>query len=59
MFIELYLPGDRPYYTPNPLYEKLKLKEKEIMTFLHTLEKENIEAKQTFQDLKKEINFYR
>ncbi|XP_052028341.1 disks large homolog 5-like [Apodemus sylvaticus] len=49
----------RPYYTPNPLYEKLKLKEKEIMTFLHTLEKENIEAKQTFQDLKKEINFYR
>ncbi|XP_052028766.1 disks large homolog 5-like [Apodemus sylvaticus] len=49
----------RPYYTPNPLYEKLKLKEKEIMTFLHSLEKENIEAKQTFQDLKKEINFYR
>ncbi|XP_052028765.1 disks large homolog 5-like [Apodemus sylvaticus] len=49
----------RPYYTPNPLYEKLKLKEKEIMTFLHTLEKENIEAKQTFQDLRKEINFYR
>ncbi|XP_052028745.1 disks large homolog 5-like [Apodemus sylvaticus] len=48
----------RPYYTPNPLYEKLKLKEKEIMTFLHTLEKENIEAKQNFQDLKKEINFY-
>ncbi|XP_052028760.1 disks large homolog 5-like [Apodemus sylvaticus] len=49
----------RPYYTPNPLYEKLKLKEKEIMTFLHTLEKENFEAKQTFHDLKKEINFYR
>ncbi|XP_052028780.1 disks large homolog 5-like [Apodemus sylvaticus] len=49
----------RPYYTPNPLYEKLKLKEKEIMTFLHTLEKENIEAKQNFQDFKKEINFYR
>ncbi|XP_052028764.1 uncharacterized protein LOC127677813 [Apodemus sylvaticus] len=49
----------RPYYTPNPLYEKLKLKEKEIMTFLHTLEKENIEAKQNFQDLRKEINFYR
>ncbi|XP_052028748.1 disks large homolog 5-like, partial [Apodemus sylvaticus] len=38
---------------------KLKLKEKEIMTFLHTLEKENIEAKQNFQDLRKEINFYR
>ncbi|XP_052028757.1 disks large homolog 5-like [Apodemus sylvaticus] len=49
----------RPYYTPSPLYEKLKLKEKEIMTFLHTLEKENIEAKQNFQDLRKEINFYR
>ncbi|GAB1303312.1 Predicted gene, 21083 [Apodemus speciosus] len=49
----------RPYYTPNPFYEKLKLKEKEIMSFLHTLEKENIEARQNFQELKKEINFYR
>ncbi|GAB1303330.1 hypothetical protein APTSU1_001857100 [Apodemus speciosus] len=48
----------RPYYTPNPFYENLKLKEKEIMSFLHTLEKENIEARQNFQELKKEINFY-
>ncbi|GAB1289375.1 Predicted gene, 21083 [Apodemus speciosus] len=48
----------RPYYTPNPFYEKLKLKEKEIMSFLHTLEKENIEARQNFQELKNEINFY-
>ncbi|XP_034375155.2 disks large homolog 5-like [Arvicanthis niloticus] len=49
----------RPYYSPNPLYEKLKLKEKTIMTFLHKLEMDNIECTENFQEHKKEINFYR
>ena len=57
--MELCLLGDRPYYTPNPFYEKLKLKEKEIMSFLQNLEMENIEARQKFEEHKKEINFYR
>ncbi|XP_052028773.1 disks large homolog 5-like [Apodemus sylvaticus] len=48
----------RPYYRPNPFYEKLKLKKKEIMSFLHNLEMENIEARQKFEEHKKEINFY-
>ncbi|XP_017176562.1 spermatogenesis associated glutamate (E)-rich protein 4-like isoform X1 [Mus musculus] len=43
----------------NPLYEKLKLKEKEIMTFLHNLEMENMEAQENKQELKKETHFYR
>lgn len=58
MIMEFYLPGDRPYYTTNPFFEKLKLK-KEIMSFLHNVQMENIEARQTFQEHKKEINFYR
>ncbi|XP_034375334.1 disks large homolog 5-like [Arvicanthis niloticus] len=49
----------RPYYSPNPLYEKLKLKEKMIMTFLHKLEMDNIECTENFEEHKKEINFYR
>lgn len=55
----LYLPWDRPYYTPSPFYETLKLKKEEIMSFLHHLEMENIEARQKFEEYKKEINFYR
>lgn len=47
----------RPYHRQNPLYEKLKLKEKEIMTFLHNLEMETMEARENNQELK-EINFY-
>ena len=50
---------NRPYYPPSPFYEKLKLKEKEIMSFLHHLEMENIEARQKFEEHKKKINFYR
>ena len=41
------------------MYEQLKLKEKEVMTFLHNLEMEKIEAQENIQELKKEINFYR
>ena len=41
------------------MYEQLKLKEKEIKSFLHNLEMEKIEARENIQDLKKEINFYR
>ncbi|GAB1289376.1 Spermatogenesis-associated glutamate (E)-rich protein 4C [Apodemus speciosus] len=42
----------------NPMYEQWKLKEKEVMTFLHNLEMEKIEAQENIQELKKEINFY-
>ncbi|EDL03237.1 mCG6384 [Mus musculus] len=48
----------RPYHRANPLYEKLKVKEMEVMLFLHKLEMENIEALKNNQELKKEINFY-
>jgi hypothetical protein len=58
MFMELCLPGNRPYHRANPLYEKLKVKEMEVMLFLHKLEMENIEALKNNQELKKEINFY-
>ena len=57
--MESYLPGARPYHRQNPLYEKLTLKEKEIMTFLHNLEMENMEAQENKQELKKETHFYR
>ncbi|XP_028617189.1 disks large homolog 5-like [Grammomys surdaster] len=49
----------RPYHRPNPLYEKLKLKEKTVMSFLHKLEMENIDFCENFQGHKKKINFYR
>nr|XP_038954015.1 disks large homolog 5-like [Rattus norvegicus] len=48
-----------PYFRPNPFYEKLKIKEKEVMSLLHNLEIKNTEHCQKFQELKKEINFYR
>ncbi|XP_028639937.1 disks large homolog 5-like, partial [Grammomys surdaster] len=48
-----------PYHRPNPLYEKLKLKEKTVMSFLHKLEMENIDFSENFQGHKKKINFYR
>ena len=57
--MEFCRPVNRPYYAPSPFYEKLKLKEKEIMSFLHQLEMENIEARQIFEEHKKKINFYR
>nr|XP_038954031.1 disks large homolog 5-like isoform X1 [Rattus norvegicus] len=48
-----------PYFRPNPFYEKLKIKEKEVMSLLHNLDTNNIEHREKFQELKKEINFYR
>ncbi|XP_052028767.1 disks large homolog 5-like [Apodemus sylvaticus] len=50
----------QPEMMLNPMYEQLKLKEKEIKrrSFLHNLEMEKIEAQENIQDLKKEINFY-
>ncbi|XP_028640173.1 disks large homolog 5-like [Grammomys surdaster] len=59
MFMEFCLPGARRYYRPNPLYEKLKLKEKMVPSFLNKLETDNIDSCENFQEHKKEINFYR
>lgn len=59
MFREFYLPGNRPFKRLNLYYEHLKLKEQEIVSFLHQLEMENIEAQENIQELKKEINFYK
>ena len=57
--MEFCLPGARPYHRQTRHYKELKLKEKEIMTFLHNLEMENMEAQETKQELKKETHFYR
>lgn len=59
MFIEIYLPVARPYFKPNPFYEKLKKKEKEVMSLLHNLRTENPDMTENLQELKKEMNFYR
>ncbi|XP_063134584.1 disks large homolog 5-like [Rattus norvegicus] len=48
-----------PYFRPNPFYENLKIKEKEVMSLLHNLDTKNIEHREKFQELKKEISFYR
>ncbi|XP_063134727.1 disks large homolog 5-like [Rattus norvegicus] len=48
-----------PYFRPNPFYENLKIKEKEVMSLLHNLDTKNTEHREKFQELKKEINFYR
>uniref|UniRef100_A0ABK0L4H0 Disks large homolog 5 N-terminal domain-containing protein n=1 Tax=Rattus norvegicus TaxID=10116 RepID=A0ABK0L4H0_RAT len=48
-----------PYFRQNPFYENLKIKEKEVMSLLHNLDTKNIEHREKFQELKKEINFYR
>lgn len=48
----------RPYFKPNPFYEKLKMKEKQVMALLYNLKRENTEIPRKFQELKKEINFY-
>uniref|UniRef100_A0A8C6MZW7 Disks large homolog 5 N-terminal domain-containing protein n=1 Tax=Mus spicilegus TaxID=10103 RepID=A0A8C6MZW7_MUSSI len=37
-------------YRLNPHYEQLKLKEKEVLSFLHNLEVENIEARENIQE---------
>ena len=58
-FMEFGLPGARPYHRQTRHYKELKLKEKEIMTFLHDLEMKNMEARENNQELKKEKNFYR
>ena len=57
--MESYLPGVRPYHRQTRHYKELKLKEKEIMTYLHELEMKNMEARENKQELKKEKNFYR
>ena len=57
--MEFSVPGNRTFQRLNPMYEQLKLKEKEIKSFLHNLEMEKIEAQENIQELKKEINFYR
>uniref|UniRef100_A0A8C6IAS9 Spermatogenesis associated glutamate (E)-rich protein 4B n=1 Tax=Mus spicilegus TaxID=10103 RepID=A0A8C6IAS9_MUSSI len=49
----------RPYHRQTRHYKELKLKEKEIMTYLYNLEMKNMEARENKQELKKEINFYR
>ncbi|EDL37212.1 mCG113006, partial [Mus musculus] len=49
----------RPYHRQTRHYKELKLKEKEIMTYLHDLEMKNMEARENNQELKKEKNFYR
>nr|XP_038954116.1 disks large homolog 5-like [Rattus norvegicus] len=46
------------YFRPNPFYEKLKIKKKEVMSLLHNLDTNNIEHREKFQELKKETNFY-
>ncbi|XP_052028763.1 disks large homolog 5-like [Apodemus sylvaticus] len=48
----------RTFQRLNPMYEQMKLKEKEIKSFLHNLEMEKTEAQENIQELKKEINFY-
>ena len=58
MFTEFSYLGARTYHRQNLLYEKLKMKEKEVMSFLHNLEMEYIEARKNNQELKKEINLY-
>lgn len=59
MFIGVYLPGASPYFRTNPFYEKLKIKEKEVLSLLRNLEIKNTEHCKKFQELQKEINFYR
>ena len=58
-FMEFGLPGARPYHRQTRHYKELKLKEMEIMTYLHELEMKNMEARENNQELKKEKNFYR
>lgn len=59
MFTEFSLPGSRPYFSPNPFYEKLKIKERDVISFVHNLETEKVETSENFQELRKENNFYR
>ncbi|XP_063134816.1 disks large homolog 5-like [Rattus norvegicus] len=37
-----------PYFRPNPFYEKLKIKEKEVMSLLHNLDTNNIQHREKF-----------
>lgn len=59
MFTGFYSPRICRYVRSNPFYEKLKIKEREVMSLLHNLEMRNIEHCEKFQELQKEINFYR
>ena len=55
--MEFCLPGARPYHRLDLLYEKLKLKEKEVMSFLHSLEMENTETEGTSRSPRRRLNF--
>ncbi|XP_063134922.1 disks large homolog 5-like isoform X1 [Rattus norvegicus] len=37
-----------PYFRPNPFYEKLKIKEKKVMSLLHNLDTNNIQYREKF-----------
>ncbi|XP_063134817.1 disks large homolog 5-like [Rattus norvegicus] len=47
-----------PHFRPNPFYEKLKIKEKEVMSLPHNLYTNNTEHREKFPELKKENHFY-
>ena len=59
MFTEFCLADERPFQESKLDVGTFKLKEREVMTFLHNLEMENIDAWQNFQELKKEIKLYK
>ncbi|XP_035308972.1 disks large homolog 5-like [Cricetulus griseus] len=49
----------RPYYRPNPSYEKLKMEHNEVVAELQSLQSKNTEASEKLDDLAKETSFYR
>ncbi|XP_021040922.1 disks large homolog 5-like isoform X2 [Mus caroli] len=48
----------KPFQKMNPFYEQLTLKKNQIMSSLHKLQMENIEAQKNIKELEKEINYY-
>jgi hypothetical protein len=58
MFMEFCLPRTRPLQKLNPFYKQLILKKNQVMSSLHKLQMENIEAQENIKELKKEINYY-
>ncbi|NP_775092.3 spermatogenesis associated glutamate (E)-rich protein 2 isoform 1 [Mus musculus] len=48
----------RPLQKLNPFYKQLILKKNQVMSSLHKLQMENIEAQENIKELKKEINYY-
>ncbi|XP_055464638.1 disks large homolog 5-like [Psammomys obesus] len=49
---------NRPYYRPNPFYERLMTQHKQVILDLQTLEQEHTEASQNLKELDKETGFY-